>query len=77
MNDQTTKVGSSIDGGASELIAGLAVTPDELRIVCDTVVRLTDIRQRGCKHLCVENFAPEMLRKMLIELVDHKQGMVR
>ncbi len=57
--------------------AELAVTAEELHIICDTTVRLTAIRQNGCSHLCVENFAPEMMRKLLLELQMHKQGMVR
>lgn len=68
---------TSAHGARSALTAGLAVTAEELRIVCDTTVRLTAIRQNGCSHLCVENFAPEMMRKLLLELQTHKQGMVR
>lgn len=44
------------------------MTIDELRVVMDTVVRLTEIRQRGCNWLLVENFAPQMLRQLLDEL---------
>ena len=55
----------------------LSVTVDELRIICDATVRLTEIRQRGCVHLYVENCAPEIMRKLLLELQMHKQGFVR
>ncbi len=69
-NEKTT------DSAASVLSAGLAVTAEELHIICDTTVRLTAIRQNGCSHLCVENFAPEMMRNLLLELQMYKQGMV-
>jgi len=36
-----------------------------LRVLCDTTVRLTEIRQRGCAHLSVEDFAPECLRNLI------------
>ena len=41
------------------------VSVDVLRVLCDATVRLTEIRQRGCSHLCVENFAPECLRNLI------------
>ena len=53
------------------------ITSDELRSICDAVVRLTEIRQCGCSHLSVENFAPELMRKLLLELQMHKMGMIR
>lgn len=37
----------------------------ELEVICETVARLTEIRQRGCAHLSVENFAPDLLFTML------------
>ena len=73
--EQAMKV-EDVDGAASELSAGLAVTPDELRTICDATVRLTEIRQRGCAHLCVENVAPEIMRKLLLTLRFHKEGLV-
>lgn len=82
MIDQTQQTAATPTGAASRaeganLTAVLAVTADELRTICDTAVRLTQIRQLGCPHLCVENFAPEMMRKLLLELQMHKQGLVR
>lgn len=59
------------DGGASVSTVGLAVTADELRAICDATVRLTELRQRGCAHLCVENVAPEIMRKLLLTLRFH------
>ena len=47
---------------------------EELKIICDTVVRLTDIKIRKVKHLCVENFAVDCFAKLLDEYSLHKQG---
>lgn len=75
--EQTNETGMKPAGAESCLTAGLAATADELRTICDATVRLTEIRQRGCGHLCVENVAPEIMRKLLIELVMHKKGFIR
>ena len=40
---------------------------DELRELCTLAVELTRLRQNECKHLCIENFAPELLGKLLAE----------
>ena len=53
------------------------VSCDELRIICDTVVELTKIRQKGCAHLCVENFAQECLGQLLTELKMNNSGKYR
>lgn len=53
------------------------VTCAELKHICDTVVELTKIRAAGCSHLAVENFAPEIMAKLLAELSMHKKGMMR
>jgi len=45
----------------------------ELKVICDTVVELTKLRQNECKHLCIENFAPECLRKLLVIIKLSKQ----
>ena len=39
----------------------------------DAVVLLTKIRQQGCNHLCVENFAPECLENMLKAYIKYSQ----
>ena len=41
------------------------ITADELRELCTLVVELTRLRQSECKHLSVENFAPELLRNLI------------
>jgi hypothetical protein len=53
------------------------VSCDELKIICDTVVELARIRQKGCNHLCVENFAQQCLGQLLAELQLNKGGKLR
>ena len=43
----------------------IVVSAEVLRTLCDTTVRLAEIRQRGCSHLCVENFAEDCLAKLI------------
>ena len=38
---------------------------EQLREICAVTVELTRLRQNECKHLCIENFAPELLGKLL------------
>lgn len=38
---------------------------EELRELCTLTVELTRLRQNECKHLCIENFAPELLGKLI------------
>jgi hypothetical protein len=40
---------------------------DELRELCTLTAELTRLRQNECKHLCIENFAPELLGKLIRE----------
>ena len=56
--------------GPVDSVEQLVVSADVLRVLCDATVRLAEIRQRGCSHLCVENFAPECLRN-LIDVYTH------
>lgn len=53
------------------------VSCDELEIVSDLVVRLTEQRQNECKHLAIENFSTELFARLLHELTMHKKGMIR
>lgn len=43
------------------------MTIEELRAICDMTVELTKVRQLGCAHLYVENFAPELFAKLMAE----------
>jgi hypothetical protein len=44
-----------------------AMSIEELRELCALTVELTRLRQNECKHLAIENFAPELLGKLLAE----------
>ena len=50
------------------------LTTDELKIICDTVVRLTEIGQKECPHLSVDNFAKGCMDNLLASLMAHKEG---
>lgn len=52
------------------------ITAEELREICDATVRLTELKQRGCNHLCIENVAPKIMRRLLLTLKLHKEGFV-
>lgn len=38
---------------------------EALRQICELTVRLTELRQAECKHLSIENYAPELFYKLL------------
>lgn len=74
MSDQTEVNETKRAEGQSLLNAGLGVTVEELRELCELTIQLTKLRQNECKHLCIENIAPDILRKLLDELRNHKRG---
>lgn len=39
--------------------------PEELRVLADMAVKLTELRQNECKHLIIENFAPRLWQNLL------------
>ena len=41
------------------------LSPDALRVLCDATVKLTELKLREVPHLCIENFAPKLLEKMI------------
>lgn len=41
------------------------MTTEQFTAICDLTVRLTELRLKGCGHLCIENYAPELLAKLL------------
>lgn len=41
------------------------LTAEDLRELCTLTAELTKIRQAECKHLCVENFAPDLLSSLI------------
>ena len=40
---------------------------EEFKELCKLTVELTKLRQNECKHLCIENFAPELLARLIRE----------
>lgn len=44
------------------------MTDTQLREICLLVVELTRLRQEECKHLSVENFAPDLFRELVAAL---------
>jgi len=47
----------------------LPARPDgDLQVVADLVLELPRLRQNECKWLSIENFAPELLGKLLREI---------
>lgn len=75
MTDGTHETEENAEVSASELKH--LVSCDELREICELTIKLTELRQNECKHLCVENFATELFSRLLQELSMNKQGMVR
>jgi hypothetical protein len=45
------------------------MTDEQLRILADLTFRLVQLRQNECKHLCIENTAPEILAKLINALL--------
>ena len=41
------------------------IKADELKVIADMTVKLTELRQNECKHLCIENVAPDIFEKLL------------
>jgi hypothetical protein len=39
---------------------------EELKVIADLTVRLVQLRQNECKHLCIENIGPEIWRNLLM-----------
>jgi len=46
----------------------------ELRLLFDLTLKLTKLRQEECKHLCIENAAPEILLG-LIQMIKPIKGL--
>ena len=74
MNELEQQQGKDDAVAQSGLNVGLGVTVDELRELCELTVQLTKLRQNECKHLCIENIAPDILRNLLDNLRNHKRG---
>jgi len=48
------------------------VTSDELKVISDLALKLTELRQNECKHLCVNNAGNDIFNKLLNTLIDCK-----
>jgi len=48
------------------------MTIEELQELCKLTVELTKLRQSECKHLCIEHFAPDLLKQLIKELQEAK-----
>jgi hypothetical protein len=42
------------------------MTDAQFTEICRLTLELTRLRQEGCRTLCVENVAPDLLRKLLL-----------
>jgi hypothetical protein len=75
MNTQQTQE-SNPASEQSVLNVRLDITSDEIRAICELTAQLTEMRQKGCQHLCIENFAPKLFHGLLTRLAMQKNGMM-
>ncbi len=50
---------------------------EQLKEICSLTVRLTELRQKECGHLAIENFAPELFAKLIGEFSMAESGTYR
>lgn len=50
------------------------MTVNDVESICRLTVELTKLRQNECKHLCIENFAPELFGRLIRELDNAERG---
>ena len=53
------------------------MTKDDLQTICDLTVKLTMLRQEKCNHLCIEDFAPEIFKKLLVAKNELDLGVIK
>jgi hypothetical protein len=46
---------------------------EELKIIAGLAFKLTELRQRECGHLCIENFTPKLFEKLLASYLKGNQ----
>ena len=46
------------------------MTVNDLAMICSLTIDLTRLRQNECKHLCIENFAPELFERLLRAFIE-------
>ena len=52
----------------------MSLTKEELDSICELTVKLTELRQNECGHLCIENFAPDLFYQLYSTLLSAKEG---
>lgn len=50
------------------------MTVNDIESICRLTVELTKLRQSECKHLCIENFVPELFGKLIRQFADAEHG---
>jgi hypothetical protein len=45
----------------------MSLEQHELQAIAELTVRLTELRQNECKHLCIENVAPTIFGRLVAE----------
>ncbi|MCA3188313.1 MULTISPECIES: hypothetical protein [unclassified Cupriavidus] len=50
------------------------LSPSHLREICTLTLELVKLRQNECKHLSIENIAPEIFGRLLTELCQRSQS---
>lgn len=53
------------------------ITIEELHELCELTVKLTELRQNECKHLCIENISPDILHGLITRMLMAKKGWLR
>lgn len=57
-----------------ELRELIPLSTEELKTIAAMTVKLTEIRQRGCPHLSVEEVAPQIMKNLIRMLFNEKNG---
>lgn len=50
------------------------ITPDELRVIADLTAKLIELRQNECKHLSINDSAPDLFERLIGKLMMYKLG---
>ncbi len=47
---------------------------NDIQYISDMVIKLTELRWKGCNHLCIENFAPDLFHRLMVERIKVKKA---
>jgi hypothetical protein len=50
------------------------ISTDELKLILDATIELTKLKQGVCKHVAIENAAPEIFRNLIDAYSEHLSG---